>query len=80
MPKKIPNLQGVQGSFFYRPVEEIGGDFYDFISISKTKMLFAIADSAGHGIRASLLTAMFKTALFNYPVKLTNLFFFNGTY
>ncbi len=69
MPKKIPNLQGVQGAFFYRPVEEIGGDFYDFISISKTKILFAIADSAGHGIRASLLTAMFKTALFNYPDK-----------
>lgn len=69
MPKKIPEMKNIRGSFYYQPVEEIGGDFYDFIPISDTRMLFVIADSAGHGIRASLLTAMLKTALFNYPDK-----------
>jgi len=69
MPSSIPEIKGIKGDILYQSLEEIGGDFYDFIKISDTKLLFIIADSAGHGIRASLLTAMVKTSLYTYPDK-----------
>lgn len=69
MPKEMPKAFNSMGNFYYQPVEEIGGDFYDFIPLDQDRLLFVIADSAGHGIRASLLTAMLKTAIYNYPDK-----------
>ncbi|HOM38117.1 MAG TPA: DUF2791 family P-loop domain-containing protein [Spirochaetota bacterium] len=69
MPNQLPEIKNLKGDIFYKSLEEIGGDFYDFIKISDTRMLFIIADSAGHGIRASLLTAMLKTSLYTYPDK-----------
>ena len=67
MPTEMPAFEGIKGDFFYKPVEEVGGDFFDFIKIDADRMLFVIADSSGHGIRASLITAMLKTILYTYP-------------
>ena len=36
------------------PAEEVGGDLYDFIQVSKRSLGIAIADSAGHGLPAAL--------------------------
>lgn len=39
---------------FYRPAENIGGDFYDIIRLSDNKILVAIADVSDKGIPAAL--------------------------
>jgi len=38
------------------PVESVGGDFYDFVSLSDKILGLAIADVSGHGLPAALLT------------------------
>lgn len=39
---------------FYKAAKEIGGDYYDFINISPTKIGFVIADVSGKGVPGSL--------------------------
>ena len=36
------------------PAEEVGGDLYDFIPVTRRSLGLAIADSAGHGLPAAL--------------------------
>jgi sigma-B regulation protein RsbU (phosphoserine phosphatase) len=36
------------------PAEEVGGDLYDFIPVSKRSLGLAIADASGHGLPAAL--------------------------
>jgi sigma-B regulation protein RsbU (phosphoserine phosphatase) len=45
---------------FYRPMEQLGGDYYDIVSIGDSKYAFVIADVCGHGIPAAMVTMMAK--------------------
>jgi len=45
------------------PASQIGGDFYDIIKISDTKILVVIADASGHGTGAGILSAMTKSGI-----------------
>jgi hypothetical protein len=45
------------------PASEIGGDFFDYVSLSDQRVLVAAADVAGHGVGAGILSAMTKSAL-----------------
>ena len=42
---------------------DVGGDYFDIISIDENKVAVVIADVAGHGIGAGILSAMTKSAL-----------------
>ena len=54
LPRRVP----VYGSFdlagISEPMEEVGGDFYDFIPISDKILGLAVADVSGHGLPAAL--------------------------
>lgn len=47
---------------FYRPYYNLGGDFYDFIPLDKTKNKIGIflSDVTGHGISSAFITALLK--------------------
>ncbi len=45
------------------PATQIGGDFFDIITISETKILVVIADASGHGTGAGILSAMTKSGI-----------------
>ncbi|MCB1190149.1 MAG: serine/threonine-protein phosphatase [Leptospiraceae bacterium] len=49
-------------SFFahYEPISEIGGDIYDIEEIFDKKIRIFLADAAGHGVRAALVTMIIK--------------------
>ncbi|MEW6526209.1 MAG: PP2C family protein-serine/threonine phosphatase [Spirochaetota bacterium] len=49
-------------SLYYRPYYSLGGDFYDFISLDKTKNRIGIflSDVTGHGISSAFITALLK--------------------
>jgi len=58
IPKKMPNKKI---HAIYKPMEAIGGDFYDFIHFEDEDLLgIIISDVSGHGVPAALITAMFK--------------------
>jgi len=45
------------------PATEVGGDYYDFIPLSKEQVAVVVADVAGHGVGPGILSAMTKGAL-----------------
>ncbi len=61
MPEHPP---GEDIAAFYKPMDETGGDFYDFIRFRDTeKTGIFISDVSGHGVSAAFITAMIKTLL-----------------
>lgn len=45
------------------PAAKIGGDYYDIIQISDSKILLVVADASGHGAGAGVLAAMTKGSI-----------------
>ena len=49
---------------FYKPMEDVGGDFYDFIRFENSdKIGIFISDVSGHGLPAAFITSMLKTTI-----------------
>lgn len=63
LPGTIPHLPGFDLAAASISSKQVGGDYYDFIPLSKTEMLVAIADVSGKGMPASLLMANVQAAL-----------------
>jgi serine phosphatase RsbU (regulator of sigma subunit) len=63
LPKKVPLLPGIGLSVLYRAAREVGGDYYDFVSLGNNKLGVAIADISGKGVPASILMAMARSVL-----------------
>jgi len=57
VPKKFPQVPGYEFYAHYRPAQEIGGDYYDFIPLPNNRLGIMIGDVAGKGIPAALLMA-----------------------
>jgi serine phosphatase RsbU (regulator of sigma subunit) len=45
------------------PATEVGGDYFDIFQISEHQIAIVVADVAGHGVGAGILSAMTKSAL-----------------
>jgi two-component system sensor histidine kinase ChiS len=62
LPEYPPILKGLTFSYDYTPMEQVGGDFFDFHKFEENKIGVIIADVSGHGVPAALIAAMFKIA------------------
>lgn len=62
IPLSLPSIKGVDMAMKYRPMRDVGGDFYDFHQVDDSRLGIIIADVAGHGMPASLIGAMLKIA------------------
>ncbi|MBF0279363.1 MAG: SpoIIE family protein phosphatase [SAR324 cluster bacterium] len=58
LPQSIPSLPGCQIAAKYKPMEQIGGDFYDIFEFKRNKTGILLADVTGHGIPAALISFM----------------------
>ncbi|MFA5096559.1 MAG: PP2C family protein-serine/threonine phosphatase, partial [Candidatus Omnitrophota bacterium] len=64
LPQVIPLVKGLIVQGLMQPAKEIGGDYYDFITLPREDELsIVIGDVAGKGVAAGLLMAMAKTAI-----------------
>lgn len=63
MPDKNPSVPGWDLWMCTRPANEVGGDFVDYIKISPERFGLALADVAGKGLRAALITAKLQATL-----------------
>ncbi len=63
LPEKSPYLKGYLVSGINSSAKEIGGDYFDFITISETKFGFCIADITGKGMPAALLMSNLQALL-----------------
>ena len=60
VPSKLPNNEQIEVSAFYKPHKNVGGDYYDFITINENEIGFCISDISGKGIPAAILMANFQ--------------------
>ncbi|TDT67859.1 sigma-B regulation protein RsbU (phosphoserine phosphatase) [Hypnocyclicus thermotrophus] len=63
LPQSYPDIAGYNFAVKYKPSQDIGGDFYDFINLNNNSYGIAFADVSGHGIPAALLSTIFKVHL-----------------
>jgi GAF domain-containing protein/anti-sigma regulatory factor (Ser/Thr protein kinase) len=69
LPEGLPDIVGVDVAARYLPaLDEVGGDWYDVIELSRGRVGLAIGDVAGHGVRAAALMGQLRTGLRAYAL------------
>lgn len=63
LPRAKAAMVGLDLDARYAPAQKVGGDLYDIIPLSDTRLGIAVADVSGKGIPASLLMAICRTNL-----------------
>ncbi|RMF60341.1 MAG: GAF domain-containing protein, partial [Calditrichaeota bacterium] len=88
LPKEAPDIEGfdVAGASF--AAKEVGGDYFDFISLNDGRWAIALGDVSGKGIPAALLMSSVQATLRNQALSAeslvdcmvkSNLFLYNNT-
>ncbi len=62
LPKNLPDDR-MEAAYFYKPCENLGGDFIDIYSIDDDHTGVYIADVSGHGVSASMLTVFLRSSI-----------------
>ena len=64
LPRQIPQVPYLSIEGLMTPAKEIGGDYYDFITLPhKDELAIVIGDVSGKGVAAGLLMAMVKASI-----------------
>jgi len=63
LPRRLPNSDQFRWATAFLPCEWVSGDIYDVARLDERHIGFYVADVAGHGIPAALLTMFLKQAL-----------------
>ena len=79
LPASPPEIKGYDIAGLCIPTYDIGGDYYDYISLDENNLAIVIADVSGDGIPAALIMASFRAMLRNHlnlntdPAEIMNL-------
>jgi len=57
LPKKVPQIKGLDVTGAWQPASTVGGDYFDVLKFSEKKIGVCIGDVVGKGISAALLMA-----------------------
>jgi serine phosphatase RsbU (regulator of sigma subunit)/anti-anti-sigma regulatory factor len=63
LPSRPVSIPGFSVHAVHRPGGHVGGDLYDVIRIDRSRTAIYVADAAGHGITAAMLSVVFKQCL-----------------
>lgn len=66
MPIENPEVEGWDIKLFTRSANDVSGDLVDFLKINDNRIAITIADVAGKGLRAALLTAKLQSTIRAY--------------
>jgi hypothetical protein len=58
LPEKLPSIPGIDLTSAYRPVREVGGDFFQVLSIEDGSTLVVIGDVSGKGLKAAMAVSL----------------------
>ena len=62
-PQELPRFKKLIIETIYHPHLGVGGDYYDFIKLSRNTIGFCVADVSGKGIAAALLMSNFQAVI-----------------
>jgi sigma-B regulation protein RsbU (phosphoserine phosphatase) len=63
LPSKYPKIKGLDVCGKMIPAMHVGGDYYDLIKVSETKMFAVIGDVSGKGLSASFYMSKLQTMI-----------------
>jgi phosphoserine phosphatase RsbU/P len=63
MPKALPDIEGFDIAFAWKPARTVGGDYFDVLKFSERHTALCIADVAGKGMPAALLMSNMQAVL-----------------
>ncbi|MDP3147750.1 MAG: SpoIIE family protein phosphatase [Ignavibacteria bacterium] len=66
LPKSIPEINHLELSGVTIPAQHVGGDYYDFIKLSDTKLFVVVGDVSGKGLSAALYISKLQTMIRMY--------------
>ena len=61
IPHKFPNNDNIEAYGFTTPAYDVGGDYFDIVTLSPTEYVFNVSDVSGKGIPASLIMTSFRS-------------------
>lgn len=60
IPRVLPSQKRYELNPIYKPMNGVGGDYYDYLETDDDKLVFCIGDFSGKGVAAALLMANFQ--------------------
>jgi sigma-B regulation protein RsbU (phosphoserine phosphatase) len=63
LPRRTPEVPGLDIEQWYRPSAQSSGDYYDYMQLREGAVRLVVADVSGHGARAAFLMGMVRTLL-----------------
>ncbi|MDP9440245.1 MAG: SpoIIE family protein phosphatase, partial [Actinomycetota bacterium] len=63
LPKTLPDIPGYEVAAYYQPAREVGGDFYDFLTLDDGRLGLVVGDVTDKGVPAALVMATTRTML-----------------
>ena len=62
LPKNLPAVDKLDIDVYYKPAQQLGGDFYNLIEI-ENYLLFYVVDITGHGIDGAMLNVFVRETI-----------------
>jgi serine phosphatase RsbU (regulator of sigma subunit) len=62
LPNAPPDWPDLRWAVHYAPLDQLGGDYYDFATPDEQRLGVLVADASGHGIAAALVAIMARFA------------------
>lgn len=72
LPQKIPQVAGFEIDGAWEPARVVGGDYFDVIRLSETKLAICIADVVGKSVSAALLMANVQASVRAFTTESTS--------
>ncbi|MFI9048319.1 SpoIIE family protein phosphatase [Streptomyces sp. NPDC053427] len=67
LPQRFPELNAVEVAYRYLPAESgVGGDWFDVIPLSSSRVALVVGDVVGHGLHAAATMGRLRTAARNF--------------
>lgn len=63
LPRSEPKIPWLEVAGISIPASEVGGDYYDYFTISATRQAIVVGDVAGHGVASGLLLSGVRSCL-----------------
>lgn len=60
LPAEFPHIEGLDFFGYYSPCERMGGDFFGVVPLPDEKVALYLADVAGHGVGAAMVTVVIR--------------------
>ncbi len=63
LPRREPRIPWLDVAGISIPASEVGGDYYDYFTVSEARQAIVVGDVAGHGVASGLLLAGVRSCL-----------------